>query len=138
MPIVLDGRFYERHSDHTGEILIPPEIDENSPLFLPGLLVPDIRVHDEVMDHDNNPRFYVLRSEYLGDQDLYINAKILLRREADARYIGVIESIPEREGTRPRVRLTVSSKDNEPLFLENKQKLDEMLSSSSTFWWDMK
>ena len=133
-PCVIDKIVHRQLSHHRAWLLSPPEIDTNSELFVPGLLIPDLRLQ-EVIERGSRLMGYILISDYAGGQQFFAPPKAGIDTTSSTKYQGVVEEIPQDKRRKPVARIELSSNGNDRVFQDNAGKLEDIASSSLKFWW---
>lgn len=133
-PCVVDRKVHEGLSHHKAWLLIPTKIDRESKLFVPGLLVPDLKLN-YVIKREGKSIGSVLTSDYVGDQEFFAPTILNIDNPPDTKYQGLVIDTPQEKRKRPVVNIILSSEGNENIFQENSKKLEEIMKSNLKLWW---
>lgn len=142
-------------SFYTARLLVPPDTKKDPKLFIPGLVIPDLRISDidaSSVTFPFQPRGYVMYSEYAGGKKFYIAGDKMPERlrelsfdiESPLRFHGMIEQNKRNKhypSDYPSVYITdppINSKDNANVFGQNSEQLRELEKEegNALFWWD--
>ena len=143
-PCVVGERTSLELQRYDAMLLIPPDIDERSELFVPGLAVPQLRVKpDGYMGGRNNPRGYVLVSEHVGpSQEFYAPPIVRLKElmlKPRVEFQAVILEVPGG-GRRPFINVLVDSETKPYVLGQNRESLQELkrkVQQGTKFWWSV-
>ena len=92
-------------------LLVPPGIDKNSPLFVPGLVIPDLRVFQVLRNRDGIMGYILTSHYYAGDRSrknknqFYLGFRYLDNREKFEQgftFQGKVEYTKKSEGKKVR------------------------------------
>lgn len=139
-PCVIGRRTHRELSHHQAGLLAPPNVTKESELFVPGLAVSDLKI-ERCIGSSHDPKGYFLSSVYMGGQEFYVPPIPMLMELSsfpDIVFQGRIgDTYNLNERKRPKIYLTIDSKNNPEIFIQNREKLAEIRGSSETFWWDI-
>ncbi len=133
-PCVIDKKVHEGLSHHKGWLLSPPGVNTKSELFVPGLLIPDLRVQS-VIKREGRLIEYILVSDYADNQQFFGPPKPDLDERLETKYQGLVIGIPQDKRKRPVVRIKLDSSENEKVFKDNSETLEDITTSNLKFWW---
>ena len=140
MPCVTGERTHVELQRYDAGLLAPPGITEDSDLFVPGLFVPQMKISTCIGTSDSR-KGYFLVSEYLSGQEFYALPFPMLRElesSKDVEFVGRIYEVHKDRRKRPRIWISnLNSKDNPEIFIQNREKLEELKNSTANFWWNM-
>jgi hypothetical protein len=141
-PCVIERRVHDELSHHSATLLAPPGIGEYSPLFVPGLIVPDLKLDDiYYLRGSSAMTALIFTSDYLDHNQRFFTppatGKVEIDLHSNARYQGFIQEVYHDGKRKPRIAITLSSKESPHVFRENSQKLEELAKSHEKFWWNL-
>ena len=133
-------RFVEKNvhvglSHHSAWLLSPPDIGAKPNLLTSGLMIPDLKVLDTIYK-SNHLVGHIMISDYAKGKQFFSLWNPQIDGNGKTRYLGLITRIPDEPWKRPVVWVKMSSQEDETLFQENRQKLEEMMRSDLKFWWN--
>ena len=141
-PCVIDDPITEGKV-YSARLLVPPAITKKSPLFVPGLVVPGLKVSEEIFC-GNELKGYRMSTQHLPDQRFYVppmkTLNDLSRRVAtefqEVEFQGIIMETHNKDDRDPRLYITVNSLFNPESFSRNSAQMKGFKGHHS-FWWDV-
>lgn len=140
VPCVVGSRTHPRLRYYNAKLLAPPDTKEDSELFVPGLIVPDLEIGGTIVSASECKGF-IMHSEYLGGQKFYVPPIKMLKdipTSSNVRFQGKIVYTNKGDKKLPFVYITMDSRDDPEIFLQNRKELERIKMSEENFWWKIK
>lgn len=133
-PCVIGRRTHRELPYHNARLLVPPYITEDSPLFVSGLVVPAVKMER------STPNGYILSSDYLGPQRLYLSlSQAQIQNLQRAYFQVIIEEVYRDRRRHPKVSIVDNSPENSGIVEQNKHMLDKLkMVPKERLWWNLR
>jgi hypothetical protein len=128
---------------HTANLMVPPGTGKSSELFLADLFIPQMRIADAEGGRALQ-KGYIMVSDYLGDQELFVPAERMPRELNPHELSGIlfqgkIVHTHKTGNGLPLIHVVNNSAYSPRAFSQNAEKLaelNELIRGGEKFWWD--